>query len=89
MSVCAFCVQGTEEVLSKMEAFNTSYNVHNEWQVRAEQTLQDSLPIEADLERLEEQQEILEVGSYMYCMYRDTVKPFYGGHPLCLFFEGL
>ncbi len=62
---------GTEEVLSKVEAFNTRYNQYKEWQEQAEQSLQQCLPIEADLDRLEEQQEILQVRTEQMYMYND------------------
>ncbi len=54
-----------------MEAFNTRYNQYKEWQEQAEQSLQQCLPIEADLDRLEEQQEILQVRTEQMYMYND------------------
>ncbi len=44
-----------------MEAFNSSYNEQDEWERDAKRTLDECLPIEADLHRLNEQQDILEV----------------------------
>ena len=58
-----------------MEAFNTSYNEQDEWERDAKQTLDECLPIEADLDRLNEQQDILEVRGYTctLCMCRSHI----------------
>ena len=61
-----FFFTGTEEVLAKVGAFNVKFEEYDTWLKQAEQTLQDCLPIEANLERLEEQGQLLDVGISLY-----------------------
>ena len=44
-----------------MKSFTELHDKYNTWLTSAEHTIQDCLPIEADLVRLEEQRVILEV----------------------------
>ena len=64
LSCCYYLIvscAGTDEVLAMLEVFNGKCREYEEWLEKTDQAYKDCGPIGADLERLEQQQVILEV----------------------------
>ena len=55
---------GTQELLNMVEAFNKKCTTYDDWLTQSENMMVDCGPIEADIERLTQQEVILEVNVY-------------------------